>query len=228
MNSGDRSPSLTYHFVAFVDILGFSQMVEKDCSGPPTGILYLPKLLDLYESISNSEGVRRGISITQFSDSIVLSKQFSQDGFRVFAENVISFQHSLLINGVLCRGGISYGKHYERSNFLFSEALIKAYRIESEQAGYPRIVIDSDLIDLLSPNGSFPSEIIIQEADGANFLDYLSAGDVEENLKAVQILTVDWGKKPVRVREKLRWLREYFSFYYPDKSGLIVSRFQRI
>lgn len=228
MNTGNHIPRLKYYFVAFIDILGFSRMVRKDCDGPPTSIFFLPKLFDMYQSILPKEGTNESISVTQFSDSVVLSQLYAKNSFNDFANNVINFQHSLLIHGVLCRGGLSFGKHYERSNFLFSEGLIKAYRIENEEAIYPRIVIDSDLVDLLSPDGALPHQLIIQEADGACFLDYLSAGNSEQNFEAVYNLTVDWEKKSVRIREKLRWLREYCCFCHPDIDRLGVERFQRL
>lgn len=219
---------LAYHFVTFIDILGFSAMVETDCNGPPDGVYFLPKLLALYESVQRNRNDRSGLSLTQFSDSIVLAQPYSPGGFGDFARQIIIFQHSLLTQGVLCRGGLSFGKHYEQANFLFSEALIKAYLLESEQASYPRIIIDDDLIDLLSPQGVLPSGIIVREADGGIFLDYLAAGTAEQNLTAVRTLTVGWEQKPINIREKLRWLREYFSFSHPQISDLSVDRFKRI
>ena len=227
MNLSER-PRLEYYFVTFIDILGFSNMVEKDCNGPPDNVYFLPKLIDLYESMQKNRNDAGGLSFTQFSDSIVLSQRYSAEGFRDFAEQVISFQHTLLIQGVLCRGGLSYGKHYERANLLFSEALIKAYELENQQARYPRIVIDNDLIDLLSPRGMVPSPIIVREADGALFLDYLALGTVEQNHTAVQALTVGWEQMSINIREKLRWLREYFSFHYPENNDLSIDRFKRI
>jgi hypothetical protein len=167
------------------------------------------------------------MSITQFSDSIVLAQRYSSKGFLQFTNQVITFQRSLLVDGILCRGGLSYGKHYEEANFIFSEALIKAYRIESERANYPRIVIDDDLMDLLAPTGNISETPIIREADGASFLDYLRDCSREQTFEAIKAVTDGWETKSVRVREKLRWLRDYFSFSFPDVEDLHVQRFQR-
>jgi hypothetical protein len=57
-------------------------------------------------------------------------------------------QLALATNGVLVRGGICIGDLFVRAGktMLFGPALVKAYKLESEYAVYPRIIIDRDLI----------------------------------------------------------------------------------
>lgn len=218
---------LNYHYVAFIDILGFSSMVQSDCDGPQSEILFLPKLLEAYDRATNEAQQNASMTVKQFSDAVVLAQLYSPDAFSQFINQVIAFQLSLLIDGVLCRGGVSYGKHYEKANFVFSDALIKAYRIESARANYPRIVVDDDLMDLLTPTGVVRSASIVREADGSRFLDYLRNCNRDQGLEAIRALTDGWEAEPVRVREKLRWLREYFSFSFPGFGDLDVRRFKR-
>lgn len=219
---------LTYHFLAFIDILGFSSMVEADCNGPQEEISFLPKLLALHDQTALDIPDGNGVTFSQFSDSVIVAQRYTLNTFSAFARHVMKYQRSLFFAGVLCRGGLSYGKHYEKENFVFSEALIKAYRIENERAKYPRIVIDDDLLDLLSPVDGIPESTITKEADGASFLDYLRDCDREDGLRAVNELTEGWETKPLRVREKLGWLREYFSFSFSDPDSFHVQRFRRV
>lgn len=220
------SKTLTYHYIAFIDILGFSAMVHADCNGPSDSVTFLPRLLQLHNAVADDSADTQGFSVTQFSDSIVLSHPLSRDSFPRFVTWVGKFQYLLFLQGVLCRGGLSYGKHYQHESFLFSEALIKAYRIESEQAIFPRIVIDEDLLDLLQPTSGVPSNAIVREADGAHFVHYLVFGNETVDLKAVHSLTSGWESKPMRVREKLRWLRDYCSFSYPQAARFRGERFE--
>jgi len=65
----------------------------------------------------------------------------------------------LLTDGILLRGGISIGGHKEDNNMIFSEALVKAYKIEKDKAVTPRILIDSEIIELIK------NEIATQQID---------------------------------------------------------------
>lgn len=46
---------------------------------------------------------------------------------------------------MLIRGGVAIGCHYEDNNIIFSEGLIKAYKLESK-AVFPRIILDDELV----------------------------------------------------------------------------------
>ena len=47
--------------------------------------------------------------------------------------------------GCLLRGGISFGELHLGKNSILGPALIRAYEIESSEAIYPRVIIDSSL-----------------------------------------------------------------------------------
>jgi hypothetical protein len=220
--------NLSYHYVAFIDLLGFSAMVEADCNGPSSGIRYFPKLFEIHKRITNLTEEISGSSITQFSDSIVIAVPFGLQPFSTMLNLIGQYQFLLLEEGILCRGGISYGKHFQQSSFLFSEGLIRAYRIESEQAKYPRIVVDRDVIELVVHKELEIYDLLIEEADGAVFLDFLRFGDPKEVNVIVSKVTDGFQKLSGRAREKHRWLREYFGYRYPEQSGFDCSRFKVI
>jgi len=92
---------LSYYYVAFIDILGFSNMVETDCNGPPNKVSLLPKLITLHKTVSKNKDQAEGSSVMQFSDSIVLAHPLLHNEFPKFASWVAKFQHSLFLEGVL-------------------------------------------------------------------------------------------------------------------------------
>ena len=67
----------------------------------------------------------------------------------------------MLNNGIVVRGGISFGNDYSDESLIFSMALVKAYTLESKKAIYPRIVIDNDLIDIVKRSLEVPSKLIL-------------------------------------------------------------------
>lgn len=218
-------PGFSYHYVAFLDILGFSEMVASDCSGPTDNAVYLPRLLEVHKTALAHARECPGAKITQFSDSILLALPYGLAGFAAVVENVAGLQRALLKDRVLTRGGLSYGKHFSDEEFIFSDALIKAYGIERDRAIFPRVVVDDDLLDLIKPFPGGRGPALIREADGACFVDYLRGMSLEEAQCSVDDATAGWEKLPVRVREKMRWLRDYAAFTFPENTDFMNERF---
>lgn len=219
------SGELSYHYVAFLDILGFEEMVHHDCGKPASQSSYLPKLIRAHKRALECARRRAGAKVTQFSDSIALALPYSKTDFIGIVELVAELQRHLLDDFVLCRGGLSYGKHYSEDEFVFSHALIQAYRIERDRAVYPRVVVDDDLLDLVKPFEAARGPTLIREADGACFVDYLHGMNATAVQRAVDGSTKGWERAAVRVREKLRWLREYAGYKFPQEIGFTNSRF---
>jgi hypothetical protein len=217
-----------YYYVAFLDILGFSDMVAKDCSGPSINAVYLPKLFRTHKTAFEYATKLDGAKVTQFSDSIIFALPYSPDKFVGVVNHVAALQQKLLQDCILSRGGLSYGKHFSNDEFIFSEALIRAYKIERDRAIYPRVVVDDDLLDLLGPSIDNLQLALIREADGACFVDYLRNMLPNDARKAVLDVTIDWAKMPIRIREKIRWLRDYAAFRFPSDGVFKSDRFIQV
>ncbi|EQB94185.1 hypothetical protein GA8_18390, partial [Geobacillus sp. A8] len=142
--------------VCFLDLLGYKEMVKRD-SGPFEPI-YLPKIEDLLTSLKPSFD-KTGLEIRQFSDSIVLSSKYSIDNAVKIIEAAAQVQYSMIINGILVRGGIAIGRHYTNGDIVYSQALVEAYYIESKYARFPRIVIDQNLIELMLGTSEDPKQL---------------------------------------------------------------------
>ena len=149
-------------FVAFVDILGFSEMIRKDNG---TGE-YLSIIKNAIEASTKRLRERKSdinnpykfwfdeFKVKSFSDCFCFSIPLEFDnGEKDYKQNFVSFYiwlkvfyNELLANGFLCRGGVTQGWHYNDDNIIFSNALIEAYLLESKKATHPMFLIHPNLI----------------------------------------------------------------------------------
>lgn len=202
---------LKQHYVAFLDILGFSQMVVSDVvsENQPN----LSKLFRCHQSAATIFRDDPNCSITQFSDSIVVAKPFDANGFDWFVTKVAEYQRLLLDEGLICRGGIAVNKHFSNGTFTFSAGLIDAYRVESTVARFPRVVVSLELIDLIFPDQDEYPEFLITEDDGLVFVDYIGLfKDKDSKTLITSIEAIVGGlteSNNPSLREKGMWLSSY-------------------
>lgn len=219
-----------FHFVAFLDILGFSEMVRADAESP-SAPQFLRKLLDVQRETVSSVASEAGFDVNQFSDSVVIALPFDKPNFGRFLGVVAGFQFRLFSEGLLCRGGITHGKHFASGSFVFSAGLVEAYFIERDVARYPRIAVSQDLLDLLFSSRRIGSDYpLLRERDGSVFVDFLRGTDLEQAYHHVAKI-LEANKSCERgVREKLAWLSEYFDYRSQQSSigvpGFSENRFQ--
>src|SRR5690606_8656515 len=55
---------------------------------------------------------------------------------------------NLALRGIICRGGISYGKLIHTDKIIFGPSLDESYETEIIAALYPRIILDRTIIDI--------------------------------------------------------------------------------
>lgn len=198
------------HYVAFLDILGFKSFVDKETK-LKTGE-YLEKLLRCHDKAISIFRKDPNLSIIQFSDSIVISRPYVASEFKSFIITIAKYQRLLLDEELLCRGGVAVNQHYTTGTFTFSAGLIDAYKVESETARYPRIVISPDVIDLVYPDNKTPTELV-QEDDDLFFIDYIGITKKQktEQLKTSihNVVTSLKSSPSSSVREKGIWLANY-------------------
>lgn len=152
--------------VAFMDILGFSAIIEEYDSDESSNILN--ELHDTLEiaiklSIENmidpksQTDVKEYLEYRMFSDCICISLPFIEFGndfhiqFHSLSSIVKAYQLAMMQKGFFVRGGISIGSFYADRNMIFSGGLVKAYKLE-QAAVYPIIAIDDNVIERLQHN----------------------------------------------------------------------------
>lgn len=165
-----------YRLTAFIDLLGFQSFSNKHGlkevlkslrifykeAGKASfyqnllGQEYDPELkpnlrISHNTNPSNIEAAKKqDFKVTIFSDLIVLSyrssKEYIEWNFKELLERVYYAQRYLMHRGLLIRGGITYDHLYHTNTYCVGPALVRAYEIESEEAIYPRVVLDPELL----------------------------------------------------------------------------------
>jgi len=155
-------------FVAFIDILGFSQMIEED-KGEGSQLKIIKNAIDTATSFMEERQQitnhpdhywYQEFKVKSFSDCFCISVPLEFDnGSKDYIQNFVSFYtwlevfcNTLLANGFLCRGGITQGWHYFDNKIIFSKALVDAYLLESKQANHPMVMLHPNLIIKLREN----------------------------------------------------------------------------
>lgn len=215
-----KQVDLDYFIVAFVDILGFSNMVKSDCENRSDSIKYFEVLREI-----NLETQKIGdCNITQFSDSVIFSLPLSQSNYIKMIAILAEYQRKLLYHHIICRGAIAYGKHYKEDDFMFSQALIEAYQLENKDAVYPRIIISNNLLEYFKPEIPTPP-CLVHEKDGFYFVDYLYEADKDQSLKCLEEFNSLMHTYSLSVKEKYYWLYKYWEFKFGEALPFLTPEF---
>ena len=207
--------------VAFIDILGFKNAIKDSSMARDILDALIHVKLRIVEYYSDQareqlQGVL-DIELTAFSDSIVISGTESQAIIVSFA--ALEFSQLLIEKGFLCRGAIACGELYHKDGIVFGGGLVKAYKTETSQAIYPRILLDSRTVELLNESKNAPADfegLMVPDKDGCVFLNLLYPLEPSMDLRAVLCrLVQDELQSNLDnecVRQKLVWVtNEYCS-----------------
>ncbi len=145
------NPPYNDRIVAFIDILGFESLIKRlgDDGDLHSKLLWALRRIGHYKEIAGKpEYAQKELEVSVFSDSIVISSQ-PEHIFDV-VWSCVGLQSQLLALAILTRGGISMGRTYHQKDILYGDGMIKAYRLESGAAIYPRIIVDPNLMPRVS------------------------------------------------------------------------------
>lgn len=244
-------------FIAFVDILGFSDIVARM---PAEGRLFntvRDALKDLDRQSREFQRYRReyrnkreatlrkgvaplggntNLQMTAFSDCYVLSE--ISPAWHVLAA-VQALGSRFLAEGILTRGAVVQGKAYHRGRVLFGPGIVDAYRLESEVAKYPRILVTESVRQAVwgYHEGRWTGHLLQRDVDGCWFVNLLvpslsswaplsdQAGeqDTRAHLKKVrQALTDAWHRAQGNAghMSKVWWLIHRFNKVAAEKTDI--------
>jgi hypothetical protein len=233
--------------VAFVDILGFKNLIANTSQNDDEArkLLSVLKYIENVK-IENDKGYFAdydfrekdfGKEVSVFSDSIVISYPLTKKGaLFLLLMDLIYLQIDMMLNGIFIRGGISCGQLYHDDNVLFGPAMVNAYKLESEDAKYPRIILERETIDEAVSKPEYLSHSREEElkwilgllrpceADNQLFIDILvqqnEFDDVETYidwvLKVKEAIECGLKSTDPKVLEKYKWMKEYYNGYVDD------------
>ncbi|MBC8146525.1 MAG: hypothetical protein H8E98_00900 [Bacteroidetes bacterium] len=173
-------------YVAFVDILGFTDLVGKSADSnstisladivtalkftPPAGQdkIVLGRIGDI--SKSNHQ-------MSSFSDNIFISTDSTENGLMHIINHLEQISFKLLKLGFLCRGGLTKGLCYHHENIVFGPAVIEAHDIEKKVSKYPRVVLSDTVIqdgqNANAPINEIFNTFVRKDFDSKYFVHYL-------------------------------------------------------
>jgi hypothetical protein len=220
--------------VAFVDILGFSEEVNK-LGRRPAGFPRIVKALlgastagdfsadenDVFSILVSQQGEKYEVDLQYafFSDCTYVSARSVAGGTDKVLSVVIDYARRLLMRGFFVRGGIARGLAAQREGMVVGPAVLTAYSIELKAAVYPRIVIEDAIArDLLAiadkPNAT---ATIRRGEDGLYFVDVLTTlgqrDDGEAILQQARKLILERlsKRRSLDIDAKWRWLAAQYN-----------------
>ena len=242
--------------IAFIDILGFKEIViqsEKDqekLTLLDSVLNYLKdweaseswglKLVEIEEDaqkkgVQNFE-IRGKTNSTSFSDSIVVSVKLHSNVNEMASTLIVNLAYIgavLLEKGILFRGGLTIGNIVHKENgTVFGQGLIDAFRLESNCAKYPRIILSDNLLCKLNypietKRNRYPYHQYIERFnDGCvgfhQMIHYqvienwteMTSDRLSESLDKVRkiiIAGLDMSFEKPDVFEKYKWLKEQYN-----------------
>jgi len=238
---------------AFIDILGFKEKiintthedtgVEKETETDEIDKLYDNVFKLKNELFGNTDNFVINREVGYFSDSIAISYLLKEEaGILHVLAGITLFFISILHDGYLIRGAITYGKLHHSGNKLFGPAMLTAYDMERKLAFYPRIVIEKNIIDIAEKYSAYSNvlrKIVKKDFDGLYYLDYFGAidhifGGSQGFLSYFQSYKRSMDKlhqkieKDLSIKSKYLWLKEKYNaalrkskkIYYNEKTKI--------
>lgn len=211
LNEHDKNLKYQDSIMAFIDILGFRQLVNDEKNIP-----IIAGILSTLTGNANRENSmsRFRVKTAVISDTIILSSRQEGDTLQFF-EIVSTLLKFLAINGLLSRGAISIGGLYHDDNIVFGPALVTAYQLEKIKAIYPRVVIDDKAMSLL-PESVCP--LITTDKNDVHYYDFLGCLQKQSDaisklvLKNITTMCEEYlnadDMSDTHIREKYEWLKE--------------------
>ena len=162
VNGVDKVIDTEPRFVCFLDILGFSSMIDEYDEDLTSTVLQ-----DIQEAFQNSiqtietndntlnKEALKHLKYQLFSDCVSISIPYFDHeddflcNFNLISAFIRGFQLNMMVKGFFVRGGLSIGSYYSDKHMIFSKGLVNAYLLESKKAIYPRVLIDKKILKKL-------------------------------------------------------------------------------
>ena len=209
--------------VAFIDLLGASHKIEVSSQWALNSIWLFYSYIT--EEIKNFENVKYKI----FSDNILICEEVDDQNPKQSILNVLAVVEKvelfmMKIGALFVRGAIAIDSLHYSENFVYGNALLKTYRLESKIAKYPRIVMDESIVNIIRDTKA----PILQDEDNQYFYDFLQARINQGGERLSQELATLQGNILINLKTKdikpeaivkMEWLINYFN-YSCAKNGL--------
>lgn len=187
--------------VAFIDIIGFKELVEasaKVTSSPNQKLDRILKVLNIINMRMRDESDSPDKRVTAFSDNVVVSYAAATTSAAFYLiEDIQALFIELAAEGVWIRGGIAVGKLYHKSgafdgggDVVVGPAQIKAHHLESKVANYGRVIVDEQEYEALMATASKNHGKQHSGEDEREYLETMLVRDDESKLYYVDCFSL--------------------------------------
>lgn len=180
------------YVLAYIDILGFKEYVINNFNDSVKLLKELQKYdnykIKPHDGLDTSTNLQKSQNpiTTMVSDSIIISYKCYYNkarkdptiGYviRRLQQNISWLADMVLREGLLIRGAISHGEElYHGNGIIVGSVYQNAYRLESECAIYPRVLIAPETMKYLSSTTLSP--YISKDFDGIGIINYIHNTD---------------------------------------------------
>jgi len=230
----DLKPAL----IIFIDVLGFGNKVKNIQKDEDAAAIYeaLMFIHDEFEKNITNEAMTKdheleGKTVMAFSDSIIISLLFESDDSHTMGlfENMIAHLHTIALSQTTCvekglflRGGIAKGGWFRDGDVMISDALVKAYEMESHKAKFPILAIDPQTYDYFSTHQSRQNSV--PTSDPVNFL-FNSTNNGKNTVHYLDYLNIGLGASEAWYSKSDR--QEYLKAEPEQKMNVLDNSFKR-
>lgn len=230
---------------AFIDILGYSELMRSDPSN--TELQRLHKVLeggrDWLEEKYVDEKFKNFMpkdlhALKAFTDNVVMGWPIRSDGESELGSALFKlshFQMEMALEGYFIRGAISVGDVYIDEIAVFGPALLEAHAGESILARDPRIIITDSVIPMVNAHLNYYARkkhaphcnYLLRDSDGKWFVNYLNVliPDVDyplpdeliQHKEIVEKLLDKYSGHPV-IWSKYAWVAKYHNYFCEKNS----------
>jgi hypothetical protein len=233
-------------YLAFIDVLGFSEIIKKTRNQPELISVVHEALVGITKTAMSSRSSILGIQASSFSDNVVISLPPSGPGLFHLFGLINNFSQELLGLGMLFRGAIAKGAALHTEHVIFGPALVEAYNLETKVSLHPRVMLsDPVLEDAKSYAGRSPDQVklfkrlVREDSFDVPYLNFFTEWDEDdvawqpESLAKLNVLRViienglkENAKNP-NVAEKYRWMaRQLDQFVASKRLGAKVPKIE--
>ena len=153
----------TERYCGFVDVLGFSDLVDR-LAERPTEFSFLRDILSTIHTpfpdacLYHSRFPGSDFKSHSISDAVAVSTAVNRAGLLHIFASLAQLAGDLLLKGYFTRGAIVKGRLYHDRTMVFGEAFIEALRLERDVVKYPRIMATPGIVRLnrLEPGRCIP------------------------------------------------------------------------
>ena len=209
-------------YTALLDVLSYKYRLEKDQKDGTLSFKDdLENALKIFDSIDNDIFHVRAIS-----DTIILTSEM-HDNFIEFLIIMQKVFFTFLESGLFIRGGIAYSRHFENGRLTYSHAIARAYDLENKSAIYPRILIDSNIIEMYKSGTDLPeifNKQLIVKQNGVYFLNVVGE-DSWETIYTLAAKIYAEDKQAILFNEaafaKHQWFENYLFNFKPQGANQV-------